>query len=111
MNTLIAANDDELVDVYRRLYPLFQEAYVSIGYPNGYFNDRAVEVIDQLLGAPQPAGPIYLVRTNVLYEFADPDLEALSAGEKLMIRIGPRNAEKVKARLVALRELIAQDAG
>ncbi len=107
VNTLIAADDEELVDVYRRFYPLFQEAYVSIGYPNGYFNDRAVEVIDHLLAAPRPEGPIYLKRSNVLYQFADPDLEALSAGEKLLVRIGSRNADKVKARLESLRERIA----
>lgn len=109
VNTLLAADDDELVDVYRRFYPLFQESYVSLGYPSGYFNDRAVEVIDQLLAAPQPAGPIYLKRSNVLYEFVDPDLEILSAGEKLMIRIGPGNANKVKERLKALRERIAAE--
>ena len=107
VNTFIAADDEELVDVYRRFYPLFQEAYVGIGYPDGYFNDRAVEVIDHLLNAPQPAPPIYLKRSNVLYEFADPDLESLSAGQKLMIRIGARNADKVKARLRSLRDRIA----
>jgi hypothetical protein len=46
----------------------------------------------------------------VLYEFADPDLEALSAGEKLLIRIGGDNADKVKARLRTLRTLITDTA-
>ena len=109
VTTFIAAEDEELVDVYRRFYPLFQEAYVGIGYPNGYFNDRAVEVIDHLLNAPQPAPPVYLKRSNVLFEFADPDLEALSAGQKLMIRIGPANADKVRARLRSIRERIANE--
>lgn len=27
---------------YVRLYPLFQKAYVELGYPNGYFNDRLI---------------------------------------------------------------------
>jgi len=107
VNTIVAADDDELVDVYRRFYPLFQEAYEGLGYPDSYFNDRAVEVIDHLLAAPQPEPPIYVKRANVLYEFADPDLEALSAGEKLLIRIGNDNADKVKARLRTLRAIIS----
>ena len=41
--------------VYRQLYPQFQQAYVELGYPNRYFNDRLVEVIDLLLATPEPA--------------------------------------------------------
>ena len=102
-----AVDEDELLDVYRRFYPLFQEAYVGLGYPSGYFNDRLVEVIDHLVAAPTPAQPIVLKRANVLYTFADPELEALSAGEKLMIRMGPENAGRVKARLASLRDQLA----
>ena len=95
-------------ETYRRFYPLFQESYVRLGYPNAYFNDRIVEVIDHLLETPKPSGPIYLVRPNVLYEFADPDLEALSSGQKLMLRMGNEHATKVKHVLGNLRELITQ---
>ena len=102
-----AVDEDDLVDVYRRFYPLFQEAYESIGYPNDYFNDRLVEVVDHLIAAPVPSPPIVLERANVLYTFADPDLEALSAGQKLMIRMGPDNAARVKARLAILRKRVA----
>ena len=109
VNTIAAVDEDEILDVYRRFYPLFQEAYLSLGYPSGYFNDRLVEVIDHLVAAPQPEPPIVLERANVLYTFADPDLEALSAGEKLMIRIGPSNAGKVRARLASLRTQIAAE--
>ena len=37
---------------YRRMYPLFQQAYEELGYPGRYFNDRLVEVIDHLLATP-----------------------------------------------------------
>lgn len=110
-NRFVTVDEDELVDVYQRFYPLFQEAYVSLGYPSGYFNDRLVEVIDHLVAAPTPGQPIVLKRANVLYTYADPDLEALSAGEKLMIRMGPENAAKVKARLASLRDRVAVSAG
>ena len=41
-----------LAALYVHFYPLFQQAYQSLGYPNGYFNDRLVVTIDNLLAAP-----------------------------------------------------------
>ena len=96
----------QLTAVYIRFYPLFQQAYQDLGYPNGYFNDRLVQVIDNLLATPQPAGPIVLVRPNVMYAFADPALESRSAGQKLLIRMGPDNAATIKAKLKELRAAI-----
>ena len=55
--------------VYLHFYPLFQQVYQNLGYPNGYFNDRLVQVIDSLLATPQPAGPIELTRPNVMYTY------------------------------------------
>jgi len=95
-------------EMYRRFYPLFQESYVRLGYPNGYFNDRVVDVIDHLLVTPEPAEPVYLVRPHVLYEFADPDLEALSSGQKLLLRMGDDHAARIKRVLSDFRALITQ---
>jgi hypothetical protein len=94
-----------LAALYVRFYPLFQQAYQSLGYPNGYFNDRLVVTIDNLLAAPDITTDIALVRPNVMFQFADPKLEELSAGQKLMLRMGPTNAAVIKAKL---RELRAQ---
>jgi Protein of unknown function (DUF3014) len=93
--------------LYKRLYPQFQKAYEDLGNPDGYFNDRVVEVIDHLLAAPDAPGTIALVRPNVFYEFADPALESQSAGRKLLLRMGPGNAASVKAKLREIRSRIA----
>jgi hypothetical protein len=92
--------------VYLRFYPLFQKAYQDLGYPTGYFNDRLVQVIDVLLATPQVASPIELARPNVMYVFVDPALEALPAGQKLLIRMGPDNSAALKAKLMELRASI-----
>jgi len=96
----------KVAQVYTHYYPLFQEAYQNLGYPNGYFNDRLVQVIDVLLATPQPSGPIELVQPNVMYTFADPALEARPAGQKLLLRMGPDNAAAIKGKLLELRALI-----
>ena len=92
---------------YVRLYPLFQQAYVELGYPNGYFNDRLVSVIDHLLAAPEPRSPIRLTQPKVLYEFADPALEGLSAGHKILVRVGIDDEMRLKAKLREIRKALA----
>lgn len=106
------------VKLYAELYPLFQSAYVDLGYPNGYFNDRLVAVLDLLIATPTPSGPIAVQTVQVKneppnaqpwahYEYADPALEALSSGQKILIRMGPENERKMKAVLTDLRRRVA----
>jgi hypothetical protein len=95
-------------DLYARHYRLFQGEYRGQGSPDRYFNDRAVAAIDHLLATPEVSGPVLLVQPKVLYRYADPALESLSAGQKALIRMGPDNAARLKVRLRALRAEIAR---
>ena len=95
-----------LTSVYFRLYPLFQQSYEDLGYPGQYFNDRLVEVIDDMLKTPDVQGPIELTQPRVFYEYADPKLEGLSAGQKLLLRMGPANEAVMKAKLREFRKAI-----
>ncbi len=97
--------------LYQHYYPLFQRAYEDLGYPHAYFNDRLVAVIDHLLATPQPPEPLALVRPKVFWEFADPELEARSAGQKLLVRMGRENGAVVRTRLRELRALIVTAPG
>ena len=108
VNLVAKADLESVAAIYRRFYPLFQESYVRLGYPSGYFNDRVVEVIDHLLQTPEPDQPIRLVRPHVLYEFADAELQARSSGQKLLLRMGSEHAARIKQVLQGLRTLIAQ---
>ena len=96
-----------LVSSYVQAYPLFQRAYEELGHPGKYFNDRLLEAIDDLLAAPEVGTPVRLLQPKVLYEFADPDLETRSAGQKIMIRMGAENELKVKAKLREIRQELA----
>ena len=106
------------VALYQRLYPLFQGAYEGIGYPGKYFNDRLVEVIDLLLKTPEPAGrvkvelpeirgPLKPTHPWLLYRYADPALEDLSGGQKILLRVGRENEKRLKLKLAEIRKLIA----
>ena len=105
--TLVSSTDaKQLAAVYFRYYPLFQQSYEELGYPDKYFNDRLVEVIDDLLATPAPKGPVKLTQPRVFYEYADPKLEGLSAGQKLLLRMGPGNEAVMKAKLREFRKAI-----
>lgn len=107
VQALQAVDAHQFAMLYFQYYPLFQQAYQDLGYPNGYFNDRLVQTIDDLLAAPDTTGNVALMRPNVMYQFADAQLEALSVGQKAMIRMGPANEAIVKAKLRELRAAVA----
>ncbi|HZV92693.1 MAG TPA: DUF3014 domain-containing protein [Caldimonas sp.] len=107
-----------VAQAYKRFYPQLQKAYQDLGYPDGYFNDRLVDVIDSMLAAPEPVGPVEVRLPNVegasaparpwlVYEFADPALASLPAGQKLLVRMGVANERRVKALLLIFRGLVA----
>jgi len=117
---LVASVDAaQAVAVYRGLYPLFQQAYEELGFPGRYFNDRLVQVLDHLIATPVPTAPLAVslvevkgsvasLRPWVRYELADPTLESMSAGRKILLRVGPENQRRLQAKLAELRQLVAK---
>lgn len=101
---LESLDSDLVVKTYVHFYPLFQEAYEQLGYRNAYFNDRLVNVIDHLLETPNPPEPILLTQPSVLYVYADPLLEKLSSGQKILLRVGPNHRQQIKKILKSYRE-------
>lgn len=97
-----------LVEFYVRLYPLFQQAYLDLGYPRGYFNDRLISVIDHLLDAPEISTPVHVSQPKILYEFVDPELADLSAGHKILVRVGLDNELRLKAKLRGIRTALTR---
>lgn len=104
----------QTVALYVRMYPLLQKSYEELGFPNRKFNDRLLQVIDQLLQTPaagqivkvqlvEVKGSVPSLRPWVRFEFVDPAFESLSAGQKIMLRIGPDNQSRIKTWLYALR--------
>ena len=91
-----------LTTFYNRYYPLFQQAWEENG-GLGSFNDRLFEVIDNLLQTPDIPGPVYLTKYEAVYLFEDPALEAMTAGQKVLVRMGSANASIVKQKLTQLK--------
>jgi len=97
------ADTTMLVAIYQRYSPLFQIAWEDNG-GEGLFNDRLMEVIDHLLETPDVPGPIYLSKPEAVYLFEEPELEAMTAGQKILVRMGSVNASVVKEKLVEMKQ-------
>ncbi len=104
---LEAVDPADLAAAVRSYRPLLDEAFRQMGYPEGDFLQRVRAVIDEVLATPEPRQPIRLVKPEAYYVFVDPELEALSAGQKALLRMGPANAARVKAWLAAFRDALA----
>ena len=100
---LEAVDAQQAVAEFRSNQPLFEEAFAQLGYKDGDFEQRLRAVIDELLATPEVSPPVRLIKPEAYYLFADKDLESLSAGQKMLIRMGPENAARVKSKLTEIR--------
>jgi hypothetical protein len=114
VDALASVDPHAIVSLYRRLYPVLDRAWRDLGMGKVYLNDRVIEVIDLLLRTPEPPqplavrltevkGPVPSTRPWLRYEFADPQLESLAAGQKILLRLAPSERQKVREHLRALR--------
>jgi len=105
------------VALYKKHYAVFQEAYEELGYPDAHFNDRLVAAIDSLLATPEPREPLRVqlielpegrerVQPWAHYSYVDPKLEALPAGQKMMLRIGAEHRKALKKKLHEVRSYL-----
>jgi hypothetical protein len=83
----------------RTLGPLLEAAHRELGHPEGGFPAVLERALVHLLQTPVLKGDVPVVRRTVVYEFADPKLEALSPAQKQLLRLGPRNVQTVQAKL------------
>ncbi len=106
---LLRSFDSEgLVNWYGELKPLIDKAYAELGYPDENFTQVLQDAITRVLDMEIPKQPIELVRPSVMYRYKDPELEALSDADKLLLRIGKENLLVLKSVLLEISEKLAR---
>ena len=84
--------------LYQTLKPRIEEAYRELGRSDGF--DTALEkALDALVSTPVPGATVPLVYKGALNGFADPRLEQLTAAQKQLLRMGPRNERLIQEKL------------
>ncbi len=108
---VVDAIDMELTwRLYQLARPLVREAFAEIAPSGKQFDQVLLAAAEHLLETPQPRGEIVLVKPSVMYQFADPKLESLSAAQKQLLRMGPINATIIKHKLGILRGYLLREA-
>lgn len=100
--TVDALDADGLARAYATLRPRLQEAYRELGYPAGNIDVAVERAIGRLLDTPLLERQVEVQRAAVLYQFADPRIERLSAAQKQLLRMGPRNQRIIQDKLRAV---------
>jgi len=97
--TFVSIETEKVVEYYRQLQPVIEEAYKELGYPGKGFNEVLEQALAVLLETPILEGDIYLEEKVRTYAFADPRLESLDDVRKLLLRMGPENTRKIREKL------------
>ncbi|MET0357392.1 MAG: DUF3014 domain-containing protein [Cellvibrio sp.] len=103
-----ALESDASIALYKHYYPLINRAHQELGMSKHNFQSVLIRAIDKVLAAPDAGGDMILIHPKVYFEFADPALEKLPDAHKLMLRMGPDNAAKIKASLRNARVKLLQ---
>lgn len=91
-------------ELYRRLKPLVDEAYRELGYLDQPFESTLATAMRKLSDVPIIEDSIAVYPVSVNYQYDDPQLAKLEPAQKLLLRMGPRNVEKIQAKLRELAE-------
>lgn len=102
LDRLEAVDPAMLARLIERLGPLIDDAFEELGATRRG-SDTLRAAIDRIIEMPIRADSLELVQPNVLYEYADPELESLPPLEKQLLRLGPANLGRLKAYLRVLR--------
>jgi hypothetical protein len=92
--------------LYRAARPLLEQAWSALGRQET-LDTRLAAALRHLLATPTLRGDEALVRPAVMWEWRDPELEGLSWAQKQLLRLGPANAARVRAKLAQLEQALA----
>ena len=84
--------------LYSTLKPRILDAYAELG-EQGAFDAVLERAMARLLMTPVVEGEMSLVPRGALYQFNDSRIEQLSAAQKHLVRMGPRNMRTIQRKL------------
>ncbi len=103
VEAITALDPQQCAALYRRYYPLLNNAYQELGEKNN-FHALMLKALQQLENTPDLTQPPALVPADKgMYKYAQPQLEALPAVQKQMLRSGWENVSKLKVWLRQFR--------
>lgn len=106
VDVLESIQTESLLELYAEYKPAIEEIFAEISSPSDNFDDKLKQAIDILLDTPEIPVPVEVYTDSVMYKFSDPQLESLSAPQKQLLRTGPENMRRIKAKLREIKEAL-----
>ena len=97
---------ESLLQLYQEYKPAIENIFAEIGGPLDSFDGKLKDAIDVLLDTPEVPVPVEVFTDSVMYKFADSRLESLPAPQKQLLRTGPENMRRIKAKLREIKETL-----
>jgi len=108
VDMLESFNNEALLNIYGIYKEDIQAKFSEIGNPNEDFNEVLLKAIDQLLDTPEVPVPVEVYTDSVAYKYADERLENLNEPQKQLLRTGPDNMRRIKAKLRELKLMVEE---
>jgi hypothetical protein len=106
VDALASMETASLLQLFAEYKPAIDSIFAEISGPSEDFNDKLTKAINILLDTPEVPMPVEVYNDSVMYKFADPQLEALTAPQKQLLRTGPENMRRIKAKLREIKEAL-----
>jgi hypothetical protein len=104
VETVTAIDASSVAKIYRTIQPRLNEAYRSMGNPNGDVDRALQQTLEILLDTPVVKDPIRLTEGDGAgWVYADDELEELAPTQKQLLRMGSANVERLLVWLRALQ--------
>ncbi|MEH6710649.1 MAG: DUF3014 domain-containing protein [Paraglaciecola polaris] len=107
VDVLESLDPQSLEQLYEEYKPAINKIFAEISSPGQNFDDTLIEAMDLLLDTPEVPVPVEVYTDSVMFKFKDQRLEELTAPQKQLLRTGPENMRRIKAKLRELKSAIS----
>ncbi len=97
---------EDILALYAKYSEQLNAQFDEIAAPGTTFKETLIDAINQLLDTPAVSLPIAVQTDRAMYQFVNPQLEALSPVQKQLLRMGPQNMRLVMRKLRDLRSAL-----
>lgn len=109
-NAIESLDSERLLTLFKRYENDMMNTFEQIAASDQSFNSVFIDAIDTLLDTPEVPVPVEVFTDSVTYKYKDERLEGLNAPQKQLLRTGPDNMRRIKAKLREIKSLLEAQA-
>ncbi|WIG98085.1 DUF3014 domain-containing protein [Myxococcus sp. SDU36] len=99
-----------LVSTYRDVRHLAERLHKETARPGSTFDATLHLAFEQVLAVPVIDGDVEVVPKGAMFVYADPKLEGLTAAQKHLLRMGPKNLRRLQDKVREASQQLTQQA-